>query len=167
MNRLIVDGYNVIHADDRYTKLAGSDLDAARARLIGDVSNYAAGRIRASVVFDGNPETTIQAPPRHIAGVAVLFSAAGASADDLIESLVQRWRERGERVTVVTSDAQTQFVVAAQDVAIVSARLFMREMMADRAELEGSLGHRAVRVPLQDRVDPVVREALWRWARGL
>jgi uncharacterized protein len=87
---LILDGYNVIGALERYRK-AGT-LDAARELLINDALKAAGwtGR-RIVVVFDahGGPE-----PERAelLAGgaVRVVYSAPGESADDVIERLLAR-----------------------------------------------------------------------------
>ena len=87
---LILDGYNVIGALDRYGN--SGTLDAARELLINDALKAAGwtGR-RIVVVFDahGGPE-----PERAelLAGgtVRVIYSAPGESADDVIERLLAR-----------------------------------------------------------------------------
>jgi len=166
VERLLVDGYNVLHSDARYTTIAEADLDAARARLVEDVASHAVGRYRATVVFDGGANPASTGEPHRIAGVTVVFSAAGWTADELIERLAHRWRERGERVTVVTSDALTQHTVGAGDVAVLSSRAFVSSLAEDREQTSARATRRRVRVTLESRVDPAVREVLARWARG-
>ncbi len=167
MRHLIVDGYNVLHADAVYERLAERDVDAARARLVEDVSAWAAGESRAFVVFDGagNPASTGR--PHHVAGVAVVFSPSGVEADSVIESLAHRFRAEGHDVVVATSDAQTQYAVMGAGAVRMSSAELARELQRDREETSarGESGSRSGR--LEERIDPRVRDVLSRWARGL
>lgn len=166
MSRFIIDGYNVIGSDGRYASLADTDLDAARARLVEDVVSFAGPERHATIVFDGGGNPSSDGTPHHIAGIAVMFSRAGASADDLIEVLARRSRERGEQTIVVTSDAQTQWTVMGGSVTRMSSAEFMREMTADAEESREQVSRRTGRGRLEERIDPSVRATLSRWARG-
>jgi hypothetical protein len=165
MERLIVDGYNLLHADPMWVRLAKDDLDGARARLVERVAAYCAGAARGTVVFDGGGNPRSDGHPHHVAGVSVIFSPAGSSADTIIESLAVRSRERGEEVTVVTSDAQTQWAVLGAGVLRMSSAEFLRALDAEHADREGRGSTSSLRTQLADRIDPAVREALARWAR--
>lgn len=166
MRRLIVDGYNLLHHVPEYVRLADEDIDLARARLVEDVGSFATGRYRATVVFDGGGNPASTGEPHHVAGVAVLFSKAGQDADAAIERLARRARERGEQAVVATSDAQTQFAVAAEGVTRMSSAELAREMRDAEAERPRGTVTGQRRTMLEDRVDPEVRERLFRWARG-
>ena len=102
---LILDGYNVIGALDRY-RAAGS-LDAARELLVNDALK-AAGWTGQSliVVFDADrglgPE---RAELRAGGAVRVVYSAPGESADDVIERLLS-WLE--DSATLYTADFALQ-----------------------------------------------------------
>ncbi|HET7272197.1 MAG TPA: NYN domain-containing protein [Rubrobacter sp.] len=102
---LILDGYNVIGALDRYRE-AGS-LDAAREILINDALK-AAGWTRRQiiVVFDAHrgfePERT---ELRAGGAVRVIYSAPGESADDVIERLLSTLEDSA---TVYTADFALQ-----------------------------------------------------------
>jgi len=102
---LILDGYNVIGALDRY-RTSGS-LDAARELLINDTLK-AAGWIGGSVivVFDAHrsPEPG-RAELRAGGAVRVVYSAPGESADDVIERLLSRLEGSA---TVYTADFALQ-----------------------------------------------------------
>jgi predicted RNA-binding protein with PIN domain len=166
VERLIVDGYNLIFSDAEYARAAVGDLDGARARLVEDVAAYCRGEARGTVVFDGGGNPESDGSMHHIAGVAVVFSRAGETADSVIESLARRTRERGESAIVVTSDAATQFAVMGGGITRRSSvefgavlRAGVRDWRSD-APVEGRKG------ALQERIAPDVRDALSRWARG-
>ncbi|HZA47227.1 MAG TPA: NYN domain-containing protein [Rubrobacter sp.] len=108
---LIMDGYNVIGALDRY-RAAGS-LDAARELLINDALKAAGWTGRSLiVVFDAErglgPE---RAELRAGGAVRVVYSAPGESADDVIERLLSRLEDSA---TVYTADFALQRTVLAR-----------------------------------------------------
>lgn len=166
MRRLIVDGYNVLHASPDYEALAERDIDSARARLVEDVAAFSVGRFRATVVFDGAGNPASRGEPHHVAGVAVVFSKAGQEADATIESLAWRSRERGEGCVVATSDGDTQRVVASAGVARMSSAELVREMQSAKGEARTHHVSGSVRGRLEERVSPEVRDKLFRWARS-
>ena len=131
---LIIDGYNVLRSGDRYRNISDAapnpdyDHDAynrAREALINDVVMYAGGDAEAIIVFDGNHE-----PPgdegERVAGVRIMFSTLGSSADKLIEKLSREAREKGIETMVVTSDATIQNTVFGFGVDRMSANGFGR-----------------------------------------
>ncbi|MDI6901234.1 MAG: NYN domain-containing protein [Anaerosomatales bacterium] len=166
MVRYIVDGYNVVHVSDRYRSLADSDLDAARARLVEDVASFCPGEGRCVIVFDGAGNPSSDGTPHHVAGVTVIFSAAGESADTVIEALAARGRDRGEQVIVVTSDAATQWTVMRAGVARMSAREFSERLAEHGGEWREHAPTGSLRGHLEERIDADVRRRLARWARG-
>ncbi len=167
MRTLIVDGYNVVATSERYRRLAEADLESARAALVGDVVTFAADGYRAIVVFDGagNPEST--GAPHRVPGAVVVFSAHGVDADAVIEALVHRYRERGEDVIVVTSDAQTQWAVLGPGVSRMSAGEFVAALESASDAWTEHVPAGSTRQTIDSLVDPEVRAALSRWARGV
>ena len=102
---LILDGYNVIGALDRYRE-QGS-LDAARELLINDALKAAGWTGRQMiVVFDAHrgPEPE-RAELRAGGAVRVIYSAPGQSADDVIERLLSTLEDSA---TVYTADFALQ-----------------------------------------------------------
>ena len=108
---LVVDGYNVIYGTTRYQGLidehagAGALADVAslsrdpyghdpfeRAReaLITDVAAYAQGSYDPVIVFDAAGNLSEERPDFSRAGVKVVFSKTGESADSVIERLATR-----------------------------------------------------------------------------
>ena len=152
---LILDGYNVIGALERYRN-AGT-LDAARELLINDALKAAGwtGQ-RLIVVFDaqGGPE-----PERAelLAGgaVRVVYSAPGESADDVIERLLARLEGS---VIVYTADFALQRTALARG----STRATPREFSDLLDELPALTRNPTtpMRTTLSDRLSPETLRAL-------
>ncbi|MDR1713109.1 MAG: NYN domain-containing protein [Coriobacteriales bacterium] len=175
MKLLLVDGYNVLRSGSRYRQLAAAAnqpdhthdaFNSARQTLISDVATFAGSEWRAVVVFDGGGNPSSDGQPRQVAGVEVIFSAAGKSADAVIEGLAHQAASAGEEVLVVTSDAATQWTVLGRGVTRMSAEGFCAEMggvqreVVERAEQE-----RLVKTTLAERLEPGTREALAKIAK--
>ncbi len=136
---LIVDGYNVIRNNERYAGLgidyeSGSGWNKAREALINDAAQLAQESYeRCAVVFDGagNPESTGE--PTRVAGIDVIFSPAGKTADTVIERIAHDARENGLEVVVVSSDLTIQTTVFGGGVTRMSAAGFC----VDSQEVEG------------------------------
>ena len=167
MRSLIIDGYNVIMATPAYRQIAENDLDSARVALLSDVSAFAHGTFRATVVFDGHKNPESDGQPHVIGGVTVVFSRHGVEADSVIESLAQSARDAGDEAVVVTSDAQMQWTVVGAGIARMSSAEFAGEIRADDAEWREHAPAGSSRSRLEDRIAGETREQLARWARGL
>ena len=166
MALLIVDGYNVIRATPRYRSLADRDIETAREALVADVAAYAGGDTHAIVVFDGAMNPSSRGEPVQIAGIEVIFSAYGKDADSVVEDLAGRGRSAGEDVTVVTSDAETQWVVMGQG----ASRMSSADLSADLEELDAEMSEHTPagsrRSTIEERLDEATRQALRRLAEG-
>ena len=118
---LVVDGYNVIGANPRYQALIDEDVRAgeladvaslsrdpygsdphsrAREALLADVAAYAMNTYDPVIVYDAARNVSDERPDFSRAGVRVVFSRAGESADTAIERLVTRARGQGRIVFV-------------------------------------------------------------------
>jgi uncharacterized protein len=104
---LILDGYNLVGALERYgTRVTGS-LDASRELLINDALKAAGwtGR-RIVVVFDAHGGPDPERTELRAGGVVrVIYSAPGESADDVIERLLG---SLGASATLYTGDFALQ-----------------------------------------------------------
>lgn len=101
--KIIIDGYNVLHLVERYRQILQTDLESARSRFIQDLNIYRSHKnLEIIVVFDGTAD--IQAP-FHKGGVRVMFSRAPLKADPVIIDLI-RAEKRKRRITVVSSDRE-------------------------------------------------------------
>jgi len=120
---VILDGYNVIGALDRYRPAATGGLDESRELLVNDALKAAGwtGR-RIIVVFDAHggqdPERT---EPRAGGAVRVIYSAPGESADDVIERLLG---SLGASATLYTGDFALQRTALARGAQRATPREF-------------------------------------------
>lgn len=125
---LIVDGYNVIRNNARY-QVDGQDdwssedaWNKARQTLINDAALLAKESYeRCTVVFDGAGNAASTGQARKVAGIDVVFSPVGKSADTVIERLAHEAREAGLEVVVVSSDYTIQTTVFGGGVTRMSA----------------------------------------------
>ena len=169
---LVVDGYNVIHKSDRYLSrmdetVAGDPFEQAREQLIADVAAYAKGRYEAVIVFDAAGNVSPERPDLSKAGVRLVFSPTGESADAVIERLVTEQRQLPRAVTVVTSDQTIRATVGGVPVTRVSSDVLVSDMGELAVEYERANAERQrPHMRVEDRIDPAVREKLWRMLRG-
>ncbi len=179
---LVIDGYNVIYGATRYETLidehagAGALADVAhlsrdpyghdpfeRAReaLIADVAAYAQGSYDPIVVFDAADNLSDERPNLSRAGVRVVFSRTGESADAVIERLATRARSTGRDVLLVTSDNTIRFTVGGVPITTVSSQLLARDLETTSREIETERQERSHgRMTLEDRLSPAAREKL-------
>ncbi len=163
MKQLIVDGYNVMFAIDPYRELVTTEQwDTARAALVNHVASYAKPGFEATVVFDGTRNADPERDPVTLAGVTVLFSPYGQSADALIERLVRAARGRGQQVEIVTSDMNLQWTALGEGVIRRSAAEFADTLQHGYSEWERERDAPASRVCLEDRVSREGRALLER-----
>jgi predicted RNA-binding protein with PIN domain len=126
--KIIVDGYNVIYADDSLRRHAIRDMERARRSFLGRVKSYIAGRnVQVTVVFDGrggiaDAETVVPGK------LQIIYSARGQTADDLIIHMVS---EAGapQAYLVVTSDkAHIRPAVSRLGCQVIGAMSFLKRL---------------------------------------
>lgn len=131
MDRLIVDGYNVIHAWTSLKRLlAQASLEDARDKLIERLSVL--GMISGAdvtVVFDAHHSAAIASSQDTVEGVHVVFTRKGLSADHAIERLAYQASEAGDVITVATSDRFQRDLVRGMGGAVISAPELERQVL--------------------------------------
>jgi uncharacterized protein len=150
--RLLVDGYNVIHADPELAPLVTGDLELARIRLIERLARFARNRsMEVTVVFDGSSGHAKTATSEEMLGITVMFSPGGTTADSVLESLAVA-AERPELVTVATSDRATQEAIFGRG----ALRMSARELVAALDEPDDETPERPPewRGTVAERLDP-------------
>ena len=169
---LVVDGYNVIFKSPRYLarmdeSVEGDPFEQARDLLVADVAAYAKGRYEPVIVFDASGNVSPERPDLSRAGVRMVFSRAGESADTVIERLVTEQRMLPRAVTVVTSDRTIRATVGGVPVTRISSDVLVADVGALADEYERANAERQTQhMRLEDRIDPAAREKLWRMLRG-
>lgn len=172
LDLLVVDGYNVMGATERYEGLVDRSTDPehldtdpfvrAREALITDVAEFAQGRYDAVVVFDGGGNLNPERPSISRAGVRVVFSPVGETADSVIERLVTEARLQGRNVALVTEDNTIRATVGTV-VTRISSTLLVHEVERVDEEVRIAKDERTHQhMTLEDRLSPEEREKLWK-----
>lgn len=168
---LVVDGYNVIYKSPRYLARmddseGGDPFEQARDLLVADVAAYAKGRYEPVIVFDAAGNVSPERPDLSRAGVRMVFSAPGESADTVIERLVTEARLAPHAVTVVTSDRTIRATVGGVPVTRISSDVLVADVNQLTEEYRRANDERQTQhMRLEDRIDPEARERLWRMLR--
>lgn len=135
MERVIVDGYNVVHAWPSLKRLMSeASLEAARDSLVQRLSvlGYITGA-DVTVVFDShqaaaNSRETVE-------GVHVMFTRRGHSADHAIERIAYDASQAGDVITVATSDRFQRDMVRGMGGAVISALELERRVVDAEQEM--------------------------------
>jgi uncharacterized protein len=126
LEKILIDGYNLLHKDSTLKSHAKRSLEEARDRLIAAVAAYRSGDTEIVLVFDGRGGGVGVGAPAP--GVRIRFACHPQSADQLILELIER-EGRKSRLTVVTSDWKDIGRIArAEGVRCVSSESFLRRL---------------------------------------
>ena len=140
MERVIVDGYNVVHAWPQLKRLLGeASLEAARDKLVERLSVF--GMVVGAditVVFDAHHSAARTNSEELVDGVHVVFTRKGHSADHVIERIAYDASQTGDAITVATSDRFQRDLVRGMGGAVISALELERRVV----EAEQELGRR-------------------------
>ncbi len=130
---LIVDGHSVIFGWPELRLLHARGTALARDELIKSLTEYQdASGVRVVLVFDGKGiSANEQSAP---GGIQVFYSAAGQTADSIVERLVAKYAKEHD-ITVATSDLLEQQTVAVFGAVPISAELLREYLEGARADL--------------------------------
>ena len=137
MQRLVVDGYNILHAWPTLKRLASeASLEAARDKLVERLAVL--GMITGetvTVVFDAHHSTAMSNSEETVDGVRVVFTRRGHSADHAIERIAYQASEEGDVITVATSDRFQSDLVRGMGGAVISALELERRVVEAENEM--------------------------------
>jgi len=141
MERVIVDGYNVIHAWPQLKWiLSDASLEAARDKLIDRLSVFAmVAGADVTVVFDAHHSAVRTNSEEVVEGVRVVFTRKGHSADHVIERIAYDASQSGDMITVATSDRFQRDLVRGMGGAVISAEEFERRVVDAEQEMGRSV----------------------------
>ncbi|TMB42537.1 MAG: NYN domain-containing protein [Chloroflexi bacterium] len=138
MERLIVDGYNVVHAWASLKRLlTEASLEAARDKLIDRLSML--GTVTGAdvtVVFDSHRSAAAASTQETIDGVHVMFTRKGHSADHAIERIAYAASQSGDLITVATSDRFQADLVRGMGGAVISSLELERRVIEAEREMD-------------------------------
>ena len=154
---LILDGYNVIGATERYRTRVTGGLDNSRELLVNDALKVAGWTGREIVVvFDAHRGSEPERTELRAGGaVRVVYSAQGVSADDVIERLLGNL---DGPATVYTADFALQRTALARGVSRAAPREFAAILDELPALTRSPGGPRRSRV--SDRLPPEILRRL-------
>ncbi len=140
MERLLVDGYNVIHAWPELKALLKHSLEDARDRLIDRLAVYSqVTGADVTVVFDAHKTAALASAEETRSGIRVMFTRKGMSADHAIERIA--YRLAGDRVPlmVATNDRFQRDLVAGMGGAVISAEELQRRVVEAETQMSRSV----------------------------
>lgn len=136
VERLLVDGYNVIHAWPDLKALLRHSLEDARDSLIDRMAVYAqVNGADVTVVFDAHKTAAAAQAEERRNGVRVVFTRKGMSADHAIERMAYAASGRGEPLMVATNDRFQRDLVAGMGGAVISAEELQRRVVEAEKQL--------------------------------
>jgi predicted RNA-binding protein with PIN domain len=174
MTRLVVDGYNIMHAWPELARaMRAESLEEARRRLVVRLAEYRATTgNEVLVVFDARFRAGGGGDREVVEGVEVRYGSARESADHVIERLMYEASRQGRVLEMVlaTDDRLQSDLVAGMGVPTLSSRALRAEVERADRERSGELRRRAEEVAGRDRLDrrlsPEVRRRLEEMRRG-
>ncbi|WP_044916877.1 translation factor GTPase family protein [Butyrivibrio sp. WCE2006] len=136
---LLVDGYNIIYANEELRRLAETDMKSARDKLMDILSNFQGYRREIVIlVFDAYrvPGGTEHVLKYH--NLDVVFTKEAETADQYIERTAHKY-SKNNRVTVATSDAIEQVIIYGAGAIRMSANDFWYEIKRTEDEIRDRL----------------------------
>ena len=137
---VLVDGYNIIFAWDDLKKLAQTNLDMARTRLIDQLRNYQGFRqCPVIVVFDAYKVKNNPGSIERFGDLSVVYTKEAETADMYIERVTHELGKK-HKVRVATSDGLEQVIILGHGALRISAENFQKEVMQVETEIRAFLG---------------------------
>ena len=135
---LLIDGYNLIFADEELKELSTIDAGSARDSLIERLVNYAGYTgMEVKLVFDAYKVAPGDGSTEKYSGVEVIFTAADELADVRIGRMADAAGTR--RVYVVSSDRLVQQDVWTKGAMRISSREFLENLSRTEDEIRARL----------------------------
>jgi len=140
LERLVVDGYNVIHAWPALKALMNESLEAARDKLVDRLAVYSqVSGAEVTVVFDAHRTIAMANAEEWNQGVRVIYTRKGHSADHAIERIAYATQGDGDPLTVATSDRFQRDLVRGVGGAVISALELERRVIEAEKEMGRSV----------------------------
>lgn len=125
---LLVDGYNIIFSWKELNELARDSLDAARGKLMDILCNYQGYKQCILIlVFDAYKVKGNKGGVKDYHNIHVVYTREAETADMYIEKVTHELGKK-HNVTVATSDALEQIIVASEGAVRMSAKEFKEEV---------------------------------------
>lgn len=135
---ILIDGYNLIHADEYLTDLAKKDMGGARDQLLERLCNYTVYTgAETAVIFDAYNVTGGEGYEEDHLGVRVIYTSENEPADIRIGLMTNAMKNR--RIYVVSSDMLVQQDSFEHGALRISSREFMSILARTEEEIRSAL----------------------------
>ena len=135
---LLIDGYNLIFADEELKELAGRDVGSARDSLIERLANYAGYTgMEVKIVFDAYKVVPGEGSAERGSGVEIIYTAGNELADVRIGRLSKEAGSR--RIYVVSSDRLVQQDVWTKGAMRISSQEFLAILTGTEEEIRARI----------------------------
>lgn len=143
--RLIIDGYSLIHRDPETKRIVADNLRRAREVLIEKISRTATAMAdHVTVVFDG--QQTGGSSPGGIQAIEIVYSSSGQTADTVIERLVHQ-ASNPSAWLIVTNDRRERETVLATGAQTMSCAVFLEECVNITRHQQQSMRRQSLKQP--------------------
>jgi len=143
--RLIIDGYSLIHRDPETKRMVSENMRRAREVLIEKISRTATAMAeQVTVVFDGQLRSG--SVPGGLQAIEILYSSSGQTADTVIERLVHQAVDPAKWL-VVTNDRRERETVMATGVQTMSCAVFIEECQRMAKQQTQTMFRRKIQQP--------------------
>ena len=146
MSRIVIDGFNLIHAA-AFPRTPGTDEVAALVELLRQYKRIKGHSI--TVVLDGYLAGMPLERSERLKGIRLIYSRLGEKADQVIERLAGRW---AKSCVVITSDRALAQSVEAKGTTVMGSEEFAARLaMAEHMEIKGGDGEETPAGPIHTR----------------
>ena len=135
---VLIDGYNLIFADEYLKELSERDMGSARDQLLDMLGNYAAYTgFEVTVIFDAYNVPYGTGHEEVVNGIRVMFTAADEPADIRMGVMTASMKDR--QVYAVSSDSLVQTDVMTHGALRISSREFLSILARIEEEIRSRL----------------------------
>jgi len=135
---LLVDGYNIIHANPELSALADDNLEGARIKLCDILCEFKAiSQYCIIIVFDAHLVPGGVGSVTDYNNIKLVFTKEAETADCYIEQAAYKLSRESKRdkITVATSDVLEQIIIIGHGASRISASGLWQEISSAKAQL--------------------------------
>jgi predicted RNA-binding protein with PIN domain len=126
MAHIVIDGYNLIRTSPSLSQVEANNFQAGRNTLIVKLAQYKKLKgHKITVVFDATFTDNLSVEEARVAGIKILFSKGGQTADEII---IEMAREKRGELIVVSSDKEILHTARACGCGIFEAQDFIQRI---------------------------------------
>ncbi|MBI2338936.1 MAG: NYN domain-containing protein [Deltaproteobacteria bacterium] len=143
MAHIIIDGYNLIRRSHSLSRAEAVDLERGRLELLKKLAAWRQTKHHAvTVVFDAGETLNLSVEEDRFAGIRILYSKGGQTADSVMIDLARKLREQA---IVVSSDNEILQAAKRSGCSFLLAEEFERKLNA-----VGASANKSWRTPLPE-----------------